>query len=166
MAKGTPVHETAMKKMRIATLAAPLALIACAQAAVASTIEVMKNPNCGCCSEWVERMREAGFTVNVQEIADTSEAASAAGIPANLRSCHTAKVEGYAIEGHVPAEDIRTLIALKPDAVGLAVPGMPAGSPGMEVPGAAESYHVVLVAKDGNHRIFSTHQGTADAHVH
>ena len=155
-----------MRKFRIASLTAPLALIACAQAAAASTIEVMKNPNCGCCSVWVERMREAGFIVNVQEIADTSEVASAAGIPANLRSCHTAKVEGYAIEGHVPAEDIRTLIALKPDAVGLAVPGMPLGSPGMEVPGRTETYQVVLVAKDGNHRVFATHEGAADAHVH
>ena len=126
----------------------------------------MKNPNCGCCGVWVERMREAGFIVNVQEISDTSEVASAAGIPANLRSCHTAKVEGYAIEGHVPAEDIRTLIALKPDAVGLAVPGMPLGSPGMEAPGHAETYQVVLIAKDGKHRVFATHKGTAGAHVH
>lgn len=154
------------KKSRIATLFAPIALIACAQAAAATTIEVLKNPNCGCCGIWVERMREAGFSVNVTETTDTDAAANAAGVPANLRSCHTATVDGYAIEGHVPAEDIRRLIASKPDAIGLAVPGMPLGSPGMEVPGRADTYQVVLIAKDGKHSVFATHNGQADAHVH
>ncbi|MFK4004232.1 DUF411 domain-containing protein [Qipengyuania sp. NPDC077563] len=155
-----------MKSFRIASLVAPLALIACAQAASATVIEVMKSPYCGCCTEWVERMRAAGFTVEVTEVEDTAPAAKSAGIPDNLRSCHTATVEGYAIEGHVPAEDIRTLLAKKPDAVGLAVPGMPVGSPGMEMEGRAERYQVVLVARDGQHRVFATHGGTADAHVH
>lgn len=148
------------------SLFAPLALIACAQAATAATLDVVKTPTCGCCSAWVERMRAAGFTVNVRDVEDTAPVAKAAGVPDTMRSCHTAKVGGYVIEGHVPAEDIERLLAEKPDAVGLSVPGMVAGSPGMEMGGRSDSYQVVLIQRDGKHTVWATHGGSVDAHQH
>lgn len=141
-------------------LLAPFALVACAQAATAATLEVVKTPTCGCCSQWVERMQAAGFTVNARNVEDTAPIAKAAGVPDRLRSCHTAKIGGYVIEGHVPAADIERLLAQKPKgAVGLSVPGMVAGSPGMEVPGRADRYQVMLIQKDGKHKVWATHGG-------
>lgn len=149
------------------SLFAPLALIACAQAATAATLEVIKTPTCGCCSVWVERMQAAGFTVKARNVEDTSPIAKAAGVPDGLRSCHTAKVGGYAIEGHVPAADIKRLLAQKPKgAVGLSVPGMVAGSPGMEVPGRSDRYQVMLIMPDGKHKVWATHGDSADKHAH
>ena len=150
-------------------LVAPFALIACAQAATAATLEVVKSPSCGCCSQWVERMKAAGFAVKVRDVEDTAPTAKAAGVPDTLRSCHTAKIGGYAIEGHVPAADIQRLLAQKPKAVGLSVPGMVAGSPGMEVPGRSDRYQVMLIQKDGKHKVWATHGGAAkpaDGHAH
>ena len=151
---------------RFDMLSAPLALLACTQAAAATVLDVVKTPWCGCCSEWVERMEAAGFTAKVRNVDDMTPTARAAGVPDNLRSCHTAMVEGYAIEGHVPAADIRRLLEERPDAVGLSVPGMPAGSPGMEVPGRSDTYQVVLIRKDGRHLVWSTHEGDTPAHQH
>lgn len=153
------------------SLLAPLALIACAQAATAATLEVIKTPTCGCCTAWVERMQAAGFTVKARNVEDTSPIAKAAGVPDRLRSCHTAKIGGYVIEGHVPAADIKRLLAQKPKgAVGLSVPGMVAGSPGMEVPGRSDRYQVMLIQKDGKHKVWATHGGSAakhaDGHAH
>ena len=148
------------------SLLAPLALVACAQAATAATLEVVKTPTCGCCSVWIERMRAAGFTVKARDVPDTSPIARAAGVPDRLRSCHTAKIGGYVIEGHVPAADIRRLLAQKPKAVGLSVPGMVAGSPGMEIPGRSDRYQVMLIRKDGKHKVWATHGGGADKHAH
>ena len=143
-------------------LLAPLALVACAQAATAATLDVVKSPTCGCCTQWVERMKAAGFTVNVRDVPDTTPVAQAAGVPDTMRSCHTAKVGGYVIEGHVPAADIKRLLAQKPTgAVGLSVPGMVAGSPGMEVPGRSDRYRVMLIQKDGRHTVWATHGGGA-----
>ena len=144
-------------------LLAPFALIACAQAATAATLDVVKSPTCGCCTQWVERMKAAGFTVNVRDVPDTTPVAQAAGVPDTMRSCHTAKVGGYVIEGHVPAADIKRLLAQKPTgAVGLSVPGMVAGSPGMEVPGRSDRYQVMLIRKDGRHTVWATHGGGAE----
>lgn len=143
-------------------LLAPLALVACAQAATAATLDVVKSPTCGCCTQWVERMKAAGFAVNVRNVPDTSPIAKAAGVPDTMRSCHTTKVGGYVIEGHVPAADIKRLLAQKPRAVGLSVPGMVAGSPGMEVPGRSDRYQVMLIQKDGKHKVWATHGGAAD----
>ncbi len=144
------------------SLFAPLALIACTQAATAATLEVVKTPTCGCCTQWVEKMKAAGFAVNVRDVPDTSPVAVAAGVPDTMRSCHTTKVGGYVVEGHVPAADIQRLLAQKPQAVGLSVPGMVAGSPGMEVPGRADRYQVMLIQKDGKHKVWATHGGGAD----
>jgi hypothetical protein len=149
---------------------APLALIACASAATAATLEVVKTPTCGCCTEWVERMKAAGFTVKARNVENTSPVAKAAGVPDRLRSCHTAKIGGYVIEGHVPAADIKRLLAQKPKAVGLSVPGMVAGSPGMEMGGPSDRYQVMLIQKDGKHTVWATHGGSAtkqaDSHAH
>ncbi len=154
------------KRRRWAMLSAPLALLACTQAAAASVLDVTKTPWCGCCSEWIERMESAGFTARTSEVDDLTPVARAAGVPDALRSCHTAMIDGYAIEGHVPAADIRRLLKERPDAIGLSVPGMPAGSPGMETPGRADAYQVVLIKHDGKHMVWSTHPGNAPSHEH
>ena len=138
-------------------LIAPLALLACAQAAAATTIDVVKSPYCGCCTHWIEYLRSEGFEVRVTEAEDVSPTAQRFGVPADLRSCHTASVEGYAIEGHVPAADIRRLLAERPDAVGLAVPGMPIGSPGMEQGETRQPYATILFSRDGRRLVFARH---------
>ncbi|WP_270376090.1 MULTISPECIES: DUF411 domain-containing protein [Marinicauda] len=117
---------------------------------------VHKTPWCGCCANWVEHIEAAGFAVRVEEHEDISAIKAEAGVPGDLQSCHTARVNGYVIEGHVPAEDIARLLAEGPDALGLAVPGMPAGSPGMEVPGRSDAYEVVLFSEEGR-EVFARH---------
>lgn len=135
----------------------PLALLACAQSAAAATIQVVKSPYCGCCTSWVEHLRHAGFDVRVTDLDDVTPIARRLGVPDDLRSCHTAVIEGYAIEGHVPAADIRRLIAERPEAVGIAVPGMPIGSPGMEQGEVRQPYEVILFGRDGRRQRFSSH---------
>ena len=120
---------------------------------------VSKDPSCGCCGAWVEHVRAAGFVVEVVETGDLDAVKARLGVPSNLASCHTAEVGGYVIEGHVPAVAIRRLLDEKPSARGLAVPGMPVGSPGMEVPGSApDTYDVVLFGPLGQQR-FATFRG-------
>lgn len=142
--------------MRKWLVLAPLALLACAQAA-AQTIEVTKSPYCGCCAQWVEHLRANGFTVRVTDTEDLDPVAHEHGVPDALRSCHTATVEGYVIEGHVPAADIRRLLAERPDAAGLAVPGMPIGSPGMEQGDRRQPYATLLFRRDGGQQVFARH---------
>ena len=136
---------------------APLALIASAESAVAATLLVTKTEFCGCCAKWVERMKAAGFTVKVNDVESVSPTARRLGIPDKLRSCHTAEIGGYAIEGHVPAADIKRLLAQRPKAAGIAVPGMVAGTPGMEQGGHKEPYKVILFDRSGKTRVFATH---------
>jgi len=126
------------------------ALPAAAQNAAKIAVEVWKDPSCGCCVDWVAHMEQNGFTVTVHETGNAAKRAEL-GMPENLGSCHTAQVEGYVIEGHVPAADIHKLLAEKPDALGLAVPNMPLGSPGMDGPvyeGRKQPYDVLLVSKN------------------
>jgi len=119
---------------------------------------VHKSPSCGCCGSWVEHMRSAGFEVEVRDSDDLDPIKKSLGVPADKASCHTAQVGDYFVEGHVPADDVKRLLAEHPDARGLAVPGMPAGSPGMEVPaGSEQPYTVDLVAKDGSASIYANH---------
>jgi hypothetical protein len=121
-------------------------------------VVVHKSPTCGCCTAWVAHMRKAGFPVDVREAADVTPVKRRVGVPAGKESCHTAMVGGYFVEGHVPAADVKRLLAEKPDAKGLAVPGMPLGSPGMEVPGGqTQPYAVELVKRDGSSEVFSRH---------
>ena len=144
-------------KKRLSLIIAPLALLACAQAAAAATIEVVKSPYCGCCTGWVEHLRANGFTVRVIDTEDVAQVAQRLGVPERLRSCHTARVEGYVIEGHVPAADIERLLRERPQAAGLAVPGMPVGSPGMEQGGRRQPYATTLFHRDGRQQVFARH---------
>ena len=126
-------------------------------------VEVWKDPNCGCCQDWVVYLQANGFNVKVHDTGNTAARAKL-GIPAALGSCHTAQVAGYAIEGHVPAADIWRLLKEKPKAKGLAVPGMPVGSPGMDSPlygGRRDAYEVLLVLQDGNTRVFNAYSAIA-----
>jgi len=106
-------------------------------------IRVHKDPDCGCCAGWVRHLEAAGFTVTVEETADLEPLKKRLGVPDDLTACHTAEVDGYVLEGHVPAAAVRRLLERRPTATGLAVPGMPAGSPGMEG-GVPQRYGVVL----------------------
>jgi hypothetical protein len=144
-------------KMKLLSAALPLALLACVQSAAAATIEVVKSPYCGCCTLWVDYLRRAGFDVRVVETEDVTPTARRHGVPDDLRSCHTATIEGYAIEGHVPAEDIRRLLTERPAAAGLAVPGMPIGSPGMEQGDRRQAYATILFTRDGQRSEFARH---------
>jgi len=129
--------------------------------AQAATVEVWKDPNCGCCHLWVEHLQAQGFKVQVRDVGNTA-ARKRLGMPEKLGSCHTATVGGYVIEGHVPAADIRRLLKERPVALGLSVPGMPIGSPGMDGPeyqGRKDAYDVLLVQKDGSTRSFQRYPG-------
>ena len=125
--------------------------------ATATQITVFKDPNCGCCKSWVEHLRKHGFAVAVRDTSDVSGAKRSGHVPQQLHSCHTAFVNGYVIEGHVPAADIQRLLTEKPKVAGLAVPGMPVGSPGMEMGARADSYEVVAFNRDGATRVFARH---------
>ena len=113
--------------------------------ATGPTIIVTKDPTCGCCSGWVEHLRKAGYAVEVRDVPDINRVKVRLGVPSDLAACHTAEVSGYVIEGHVPASVLRRFLDEKPNAKGLAVPGMPVGSPGMEVADTPpEEYDVIL----------------------
>jgi hypothetical protein len=135
-----------------AVLAAALGIPLLATAA-APVIEVYKSASCGCCEEWVKHLRASGLKVNTHDVDDPGAYRKKGGIPDELGSCHTGMVNGYALEGHVPAVDIKRLLAQKPKAKGLAVPGMPLGSPGMEAP-RKDAFDVLLVKADGSTSVF------------
>lgn len=123
-------------------------------------VHVMKSPTCGCCSDWVDYMREEGFRVETEDMGSQElvAAKNEHGVPRDLFACHTATVEGYVVEGHVPAREVRRLLEEKPDVTGIAVPEMPAGSPGMEVGGRQEPYDVVAFdAEDGERSVFASY---------
>ena len=121
---------------------------------------VHKSASCGCCGLWVDHMRAAGFAVEVRNTDDLNPLKERVGVPYGKGSCHTAEVNGYFVEGHVPAADVKRLIAEKPDAKGLVLPGMPMGSPGMESSdGRIQPYTVELVARDGTVSTFAEHAG-------
>jgi len=141
----------------VCATAAALALgkFALADAQDAPLVSVYKSPACGCCGEWMKHMRANGFRVETREIADVAPVRRRYGVPDELASCHTAVVGGYAIEGHVPASDIQRLLRDRPKVRGLAVPGMVAGSPGMEQ-GAPQPY-ATLAFDDRGSRIYMRH---------
>jgi hypothetical protein len=118
------------------------------RAAQAQEITVHKDPNCGCCAGWVQHLQQAGFAVKAIDTAELDAIKTRLGVPADLAACHTAQVAGYVVEGHVPALALERFLAEKPDATGLAVPGMPIGSPGMEG-GNSQQYDVVLFGPAG-----------------
>jgi hypothetical protein len=139
-----------------ATLGVALVLLACGGADVL-TATVYKSPTCGCCGKWIEHLEAAGLEVESVDVADMTVIKANHEVPERLASCHTALIGGYLIEGHVPVEDIERLLAERPDIVGLAVPGMPIGSPGMEGPNP-ETYDVLAFDATGATRSFATHQ--------
>ena len=116
---------------------------------------VYKSPTCGCCDLWIDHVTAAGFKANGRNLANVAPLKRELGLPLSLASCHTALVGGYLVEGHVPADLVRKLLDERPDALGLAVPGMPMGSPGMEGP-RKERYDVLLVGRDGSTRVYAT----------
>jgi hypothetical protein len=116
-----------------------------------------KDPNCGCCGAWAEHMRENGFTVKEISTREMSLVKSEAGVPRTLGSCHTATIDGYVVEGHVPASDVKRLLAERPPVIGISAPGMPLGSPGMEGPYEPERYDVVSFDADGKVKVFASH---------
>ena len=122
----------------------------------AQEVVMYKNPGCQCCTGWAGHMERAGFSVTETPTDQLAAIKLEQGIPYTMGSCHTAIVNGYVIEGHVPVADVKRLLSEKPDAKGLAVPGMPAGSPGMESPNP-EPYKVYLIGKDGNSSVYAQH---------
>ena len=129
------------------------------------TVTVWKTPSCGCCKDWVIHLRKEGFTVVTNDVPDTAPVRQKLGLPVKFGSCHTAQVGGYVLEGHVPAREVIRLLREKPVAIGLAVPGMPVGSPGMEMPGemlgVRDAFDVVLVTRDGSSRVYESYAATA-----
>ena len=147
--------------MRRSVLAAVVLLTGAAvlgaQRGTPPSVDVFKTPTCGCCGKWVEHLRASGFRVNVTDMADLSKIKAANGIPARLQSCHTATVDGYVVEGHVPAQDVKRLLKERPAVAGVAVAGMPMGSPGMEVNNIVHPYDVMAFDKQGKSRLFASH---------
>lgn len=145
------------RRLVLTTLAASFAAIAMPAigAVPLPQIEVFKSPTCGCCTAWIDHLKVAGFPVKVVDVDDTTVVRRRHGLPDKFGSCHTGIVKGYVIEGHVPSADIKRLLAMKPAAIGLAVPGMPVGSPGMEQGNHQDPYDVLLVDKSGRETVFA-----------
>ena len=140
-------------------IALGLTSLGLARAQGVAVVEVWKDPSCGCCHDWIAHIEKSGWRVQSHDTGNNAVRARL-GMPQRLGSCHTALLQGYAIEGHVPASDIQRLLKERPRAVGLAVPGMPVGAPGMDGPvygGRRDRYDVLLVLKDGSTRVFQSH---------
>jgi len=119
-------------------------------------VEVYKSPTCGCCGKWIEHMQKNGFKVEVHEVEDIPASRKKLGMPDKLGSCHTSKIGNYVVEGHVPAQDIKRLLKEKPKALGLAIPSMPPGVPGMDIPNSPP-YETLLVQADGTTSVYAKH---------
>ncbi|MFN3780047.1 MAG: DUF411 domain-containing protein [Brevundimonas aurantiaca] len=131
---------------------------ACAQTRPSPSMRVFKTPTCACCDAWVQHLRDAGFGISITVMPSLRSVRSSHGMPEALASCHTGLIETYVVEGHVPADDIKRLLRERPQAVGLAVPGMPLGSPGMETAdGQVQPYETLLVLASGQTRVFARH---------
>jgi hypothetical protein len=142
-----------MERRTLLKTALAALLVPAAARAAAPAIQVFKTPSCGCCHAWVDHLRENGFTVKATDVEDTAPYRSKYKVPNELASCHTGVVAGYALEGHVPAADIKRMLAERPKAYGLAVPRMPMGSPGMEGD-RKDPFDVILIRQDGKHAVY------------
>ena len=152
-----------MKRRYVLTALAAGAAVAVLPAFAADKlplVEVFKSPTCGCCGAWVDHLKEAGFAVKVVEVEDTTVTRKRYGLPDKFGSCHTGIVNGYVVEGHVPAAEVKRLLAAKSSAIGLAVPGMPVGSPGMEYGDRKHPYDVYLIDKNGRETVFAHYPKT------
>lgn len=135
---------------------------ACAQTRSSRNLTVFKTPTCACCDAWIAHMREASFSTTITVLPSLKSVRSSRGMPDALASCHTGLIDGYVVEGHVPAADVVRLLAERPTAVGITVPAMPLGSPGMETPqGHKEPYDTLLVLRSGATRVFARHNQPA-----
>ena len=156
----TATNDSAAGTPAVAPAAAPAAAHTSASTSVASIdsliMTVYKTPTCGCCRLWVDHVRENGFRATANDVADVSPVKNTHKVPSDLHSCHTALIGGYVVEGHVPAADIKRMLSERPDIIGLAVPGMPSGSPGMES-GRVDRYDVIAIGKDGSRKVWATH---------
>jgi hypothetical protein len=150
-------EANAMSKLNsIVVILVSTLLTAGLSVAGATEVTVYKSPTCGCCKNWVAHLRANGFTVKAVDVADVTSYKLANGVGPALASCHTAIVDGYVIEGHVPAQDIKRLLRERPKVTGLAAPGMPSGSPGMEQ-GYKDPYDVVSFDKSGRVSVYARH---------
>lgn len=140
-----------------AFLVLPNAVLVASAAQTLPKVQAYRDPGCGCCEKWTEHMKAAGFDISMQDDPDLAARKTLLGVPDQLSGCHTALVGRYVIEGHVPAQDIVRLLTKSPDIVGLAVPGMPMGSPGVEMGESKESYEVYAFSKDGRSVLFAVH---------
>ena len=147
------------KRRRIARSLALLVILLPA-AAMAASVEMMTTSGCSCCHAWARHLHAAGFEVTVKDLAmgQLMRAKLDAGVPATLAACHTARIGGYVVEGHVPAREIQKLLTERPDAIGLVVPGMPIGSPGMESGDRREAYEVLLLKRGGKTEVFARYE--------
>jgi hypothetical protein len=151
------VRRRLVAAIAVAAIAGP---VSARVAAAEARVEVWKSPDCGCCADWVEHLKQAGFGVTIHDVGNAA-ARQRLGMPSRYGSCHTAQVGGYVLEGHVPASEVARLLAEKPAALGLAVPGMPVGSPGMDgaiYGGRKDPYDVLLVLRDGGSRVFRSYR--------
>ena len=144
-----------MKRIFKRPVAVTLLCLSLSPTAFAAEVNVYKSPTCGCCKEWVKHLQANGFSVKAHDVPDVSQYKVANGVPVTLGSCHTATVGGYVIEGHVPASDVKRLLKERPPVRGLAVPGMPIGSPGMEQGGHKQRYDVLTFDKQGKTSVYS-----------
>ncbi len=158
------------KKILVVSAVAVLIAVPVAAQSTATLIEVVKNAGCGCCNGWIAQMQDEGFTIEARNLPNEElyDIKVSRGLSPELWACHTATIGGYTVEGHTPADDIRRLLLEQPDAIGIATPGMPLGSPGMDPIGApsmgfsaedVEPYDVLLVLNDGTTEIFSSYPG-------
>jgi hypothetical protein len=139
-------------------MCAGLLAAASAQRPAATMVQVYKSPTCGCCSQWMEHLRQHGFSVQSTDLEDVTAIKAKHGVPKQVQSCHTALVGGYVVDGHVPAADVQRMLKERPAIVGIGVAGMPIGSPGMEVPGVKpQAYSVMAFDKQGKSEIYATH---------
>lgn len=142
---------------RRALLLSGAAFAAVSSNALAATPVFYRTPGCGCCHAWTERMAAAGLPVSLEDTEDLSALSAKFGVPSDLQGCHVGQIGGYVVSGHVPPEDIQRLLDRRPQALGLAVPGMPIGSPGMEMEGQTERYEVLLMKTGGEAEVFAVH---------
>ena len=151
--------KTLSKRQALILLAAPFALAFTSPSARAGLPGVIayRNPGCGCCEKWSGLMKDAGFAITMEDDPNLAERKSSLGVPSDIAGCHTAIIGHYVIEGHVPPADVIKFLNEKPNALGLAVPGMPAESPGMEMGGTAAKYDVLLFTKGGKSSIYASH---------
>lgn len=146
-----------MKQHRRILPAVAAAAVFLSSAASAATLTVNKSPFCGCCAKWIEHVRQHGLAVKTVETQDLDAVAKRLRVPDAVRSCHTAEIGGYFIEGHVPAGDIQRLLSQKPKALGIAVAGMPPGAPGMDSGGPTKPFATLIVSATGKPRVYAQH---------